>query len=267
MNDLEKKIPIDLTNLLNSINQDLSYKRELISLACFEVKISKSNIAHNGVKILYQVKDTDFLFEINYIFDSNQINCSYYPGSTNSISKQSVEWTSLAEAVSKGIISNHIKLWKSLLDQIFNLKNPLDFFKIDNFIEFYAGEFIQDFPISKEDEIKPFTALQQQKLLEFIDLQSKFIDLELSNPASVSSEKKQDLTNAQKIIFDIQENITRMTAAQVKRNMAFSLAAIRKWCEHQLINFLVTDKAYENQISRSLGSFVGGLLGIPPITG
>lgn len=265
MNDLVKKIPIELTNLLNLFNEDLSDRRNLIEMNASEASVILNKSNYNAIKIKYQLKKTNFFFEIEFIPLQDYVKWSYYPHSTNSTKEKKRDIALLAEVIKRNELLDNLRQWKYIINETDELENPLNFFKTDPFIKFYAGEFIEEIQIDEEDKNRPLTSKQRAEFIELIKKQSDFLAIELSNIKDDTSEKFQDLTTSQRILTELSENIPRMTTAQVKQNWAISLGAIRKWCEDQFIKFLNIDKNTKYDLSRSLGSFIGGVFGIPKL--
>ncbi|WP_289055067.1 hypothetical protein [Carboxylicivirga marina] len=157
---------------------------------------------------------------------------------------------------------SQLRQWKNNLVQVNELENPLDYFQIDEFIRFYAGEIIDITPVEESDHIKPLSSEKQLVVIKLMNQQSEFISTEIENLEENEEDKKNDLILAQKILDKMKENISRMTIADIKKNWSISFGAIRKWCGERFLTFVKVDKANGNDISRMIGSFVGGILNI-----
>ncbi len=144
----------------------------------------------------------------------------------------------------------------------FDFKN---YFIIDNIIQFYSGEFLELVPIIEAEEKFPLSSRKQKLALKLIDDQCDFIDSQIKEISNTDSEEFNDLTIAKNILNEMKIKLPRMTIAEVKRNWSISFGAIQKWCGEKFIQFLKIDKANSHDISRTIGSFVGGVLGIPKI--
>jgi len=267
MKDLVNKIPIELTQLLNSFNQDLSDKKKIIKMTASEFRVRYNNSEYDGIKILYKLIDTSFFIELDYLLKGDVISWRFYPQAKNSTKEKKIDWRSLETVLKGNILLNQLRTWKNIIAEIESLENPLEFFAIDDFIKFYAGEFIDEIVINEQDEKLPLSSSNKEKVINLIAKQSEFLEIEISEIEDSSSEKYNDLLISQKILGEIQENISRKTVAEIKRNWSISLGAIRKWCEDKYLKFLAADKSSNYELSRSLGSFIGGLFGFPRLDG
>lgn len=265
MKDLTYRIPIKLTKLLNSFNDDLLNRRNAIEMNATEFSVRLNGSDYDGIRIRYNHKFTTFYFELEYLLFADLISWKYFPRAANSTRVAKNERTSLESVLRNNKLLTHLRKWKNNLVEIESLENPLGFFITDDFIKFYAGEFIEEIVVHEQDEKLPLSYSNREKVIYFITKQIEFLKTEISEIKDLSSEKYNDLIVSQKILNEIQENISRMTVADIKRNWSISLGAIRKWCENQFINFLDADRNSKYDISRSLGSFVGGLFGIPKL--
>ena len=263
MKDLVNRIPIELTQLLNTFNKDLSEKRKAVEMTASEFRVRYNNSDYDGIRLRYSIKGTLFFFEIEYLLKGDLINWKFYPESKNSTREKKYDRTAISSVLKSNSLLSHLRLWKNNISEIEQLENPLDFFSVDSFIKFYAGEFIEEFEVDEQDEMFPLAKPKRDKVISLINIQTEFLESEISEISDVSSEKYNDLLLSKNILVEIQENISRMTVAEIKKNWAFSLGAIRKWCENKYIKFLMADKNSKYELSRSLGSFIGGIFGIP----
>lgn len=265
MKELVNRIPIELTQLLNTYSKDLSDKRKYIGMIASEFRVQYKNSEYDGIRIRYNKKGTSFFFEIEYLLKVDLISWKFYPESKNSTKEKIYDRTIFEPVLKNNSLLSHLRLWKNNISEIDSLENPLDYFSVDNFIKYCAGEFIEEFDIHEQDEMLPLSHSNQKKVIYLINKQTEFLEIEISEISDSSSEKYNDLLISKKILVEIQENISRMTIAEIKRNWAFSLGAIRKWCESQYIKVLMADKSSNYELSRSLGSFIGGIFGIPKL--
>lgn len=265
MIDLVNIIPIEYTILLNAFNKELNDKRHAVEMSASNFRVRLNNFEYEGIKIRYSQKNTTFFFEIDYLLKGDFINWKFYPFAKNSTKEKITERIILDNAIKKNELLSDLRLWRNNIIEIDKLENPLDFFKTDNFIKFYASEFIEEFNIEEQDEKSPLPTQYRKKILELLNKQIEFIKIELSGIEDIDSEKYQDLTTSQELLSEISENIPRMTIADIKRNWAIPLGAIRKWCEDQYLKFLILDNNSDYKLSRSLGSFIGGLFNLPQL--
>jgi hypothetical protein len=263
MKDLANRIPIELTQLLNNFNKELSEKRKSVEMAASEFRVRHNSADYDGIRLRYSLKGTLFFFEIEYLLKGDLINWKFYPESKNSTKEKKYDRTVISSVLKSNSLLGHLRLWKNNISEIEQLENPLDYFSVDSFIKFYAGEFIEEFDIGEQDEMLPLPQSKRDMVISLINIQAEFLGSEISEIDDKSSEKYNDLVVSKNILVEIQENISRMTVAEIKRNWAISLGAIRKWCENKYVEFLMADKNTKYELSRSLGSFIGGLFGIP----
>ncbi|MFK8038751.1 MAG: hypothetical protein AB8B74_10710 [Crocinitomicaceae bacterium] len=208
---------------------------------------------------------TNFFFEIAYLVKADTISWNFYPSSKDSTKDKKEDRVLLVNALQRKNLMNDFLRWKSNLVELETIDNPLEFFNIDDFVKFYAGEFIGEFVITEKDEIEPLSFAQKSRIIGLISKQSKFLDNEISTTTEMYPEKLNDLKVSKDVLEQILIDMPRMTVSEVKRNLALPLGAIRKWCEDKYIAFLLRDKESDYELSRSLGSFIGGLFGVPKI--
>lgn len=111
----------------------------------------------------------------------------------------------------------------------------------------------------------PLSSALQILAIDMVDKQLEFISNEISVLGGDDPEKKNDLMIAKNILDKMKSDIPRMTIAEIKKSWSISLGAIRKWCGEKFVTFLKIDKSNGYDVSRMIGSFIGGALGIPKI--
>ncbi len=84
MEDLVKKIPIQLTQLLNNFNTELSEFRNEIEMDSQDTRVRYSNTNYDGVKVRYQLKNSSFYFELEYLLKGDIVNWKFYPHAKHS---------------------------------------------------------------------------------------------------------------------------------------------------------------------------------------
>lgn len=263
MEDLEKKIPIALTEILNKFNEQLSKIRNEISMEASFPDGGLNN--QRQIIISYRLKGTDFYFNIYFTTTSDLIYWTYYP-----YTKASTKPTSVAQAntIDHGVFSRLMESlinWKQYIENYKDVENPIKFFSVDDFIKFYSDEILVEIPEFENESKFPLSSVRQVKALKLIERQIEFLDNEINNVQDHTSEIYYDLINSKKLIEKVREDMPRITATELKKNWAISLGYIKKWCTEKFISFLKIDKETDNELSRTLGSFIGGLFGVPKI--
>jgi hypothetical protein len=264
MIEITKKLPITLIEILNNFNEELSNFRRDVEMKSDIGEIRLNSTKYERVNIRYLLKNTSFYFEINFVLEGDFIDWNFYPhrqDSTKKYSRARIGVTSNVYSELKNALTN----WKKIITNISQLKNPLEYFDSDNFIEFYSGEILEQIPTTEEEEKYPLSSAKRKLAIELIDKQTKFIKKELSAVKDVNSDKYYDLLLAEKNLNELKEDLPRMTVAEVKRKWSISLGVIIKWCSGKFIKFTKMDGVSGHDISRTIGSFIGGVFGIPKI--
>lgn len=265
MIDLNSKIPFELIRTLNEFNVEFSGSKKDFVIDANSRVLNLSNSKFEQIVISYKKKNSDFFFAIFFTVSRDLINWKYYPyNNTSSRPTSTKENDSNDASVYKRLLSA-LKSWLQLVTNLIEIENPLRFFEIDDFIRFYSDEILTDFPISDEEKKFPLSSKKQQKAIDLINIQEKFIEKEIEKIEDKTSEKYQDLDLSRKLLERIKEEIPRKTAAEIKRNWSISLGGIKKWCSEKFIQFLIVDKQSNFDLSRTVGSFMGGVFGIPKI--
>lgn len=229
------------------------------------VRLQNSN--REQVVITYSLKNSDFFFQIYFVVALDNINWKYYP-TNNTSTKPTI--TSQTDSGSNGAFTrlfNTLTQWKNFISTVTELDNPIEYFKVDKFLKFYSSEIIDEFPITDEPKQLPMPSERQKKAIKLLEVQKEFIQLELEDEKDAGSDKYVDLNMAKELIEKIEEELPRLTEAEVKQNWSISLAGIKKWCENKFFIFLAEDKKLDYSFSRSFGSFVGGAFGLPNLGG
>lgn len=261
MNELYKKIPIRLTQILNEFNIELKNYRKSIDLI-FSSSTVQFDKEYEKISIKYTIKNTEFYFKIDFVTEKDYINWDFYPNLKTSTKKKEKGTVVTNESIYQELIKN-LTHWNSKLTDIYSLENPMNFFS-DKFIEVYAYEVLEEIEtVNHENEI-PLPSKKQEKALLLLDKHKKFIEIEIKS-SNGNSEKIKDLEIAKKNITEIEENITRMTISEVKYKWAIAFGVIIKWSAEKFLKFVKLDRASGQDISRMLGSFIGGIFGVPKI--
>ena len=264
MNEIAKKLPITLIEILNAFNEDLSDLRRNIELSTNSSETKVKNIKYEKISIKYSLKKTNFYFEIHFLVVGDYIDWNFYPHKEDSTRKYARTRTELTTNIYTEL-GSALHKWKEMVTNIYELKNPFEYFDTDNFIEFYSGEILEQIPTTEEEENYPLSSAKRKLAIELIDKQTKFIKKELSAVTDVNSDKYYDLLLAEKNLNELKEDLPRMTVAEVKRKWSISLGVIMKWCSNKFIKFTKMDGISGNDVSRTIGSFIGGVFGIPKI--
>lgn len=264
MIDLNSKFPIELNKVLNEFNEKISTIRNEFTAEANSLLQRDFDPESEKTVFRYEKKNTDFYFQITYYKSSNLISWEYYPGLKTSVN--STKFNSLksrAEIYSK--MRSSLIRWEQNIRESSSIGNPLAFFEHDNFIEFYSTEILEEIPITEEEKRFPLSSPKRAQAIALISIQTKFLEKELEQIEDKTSEEYRDLELSKNLLVKIKEELPRTTAAEVKRNWSLSLAFITKWCGDKFRKFLIADKQNGFDFSRSLGSFIGGVFGIPKI--
>lgn len=265
MIDLNSKLPIELTRLLNEFNKELSeLKKEIVADASSQV-IKYNNSKAEKIIFSYKKRNSNFFFEINFIVSKDIINWKFYPYNGTSTKPTAIGETNSNDSSVYTRLSNSLRSWLKIVTTVLQTENPLAFFEVDDFIRFYSNEILDEIPITEEENKFPLSSEKQKIAIDLINIQEKFLKKEIESIEDKTSEKYHDLQLSKKLIEKIKEELPRTTAAEVKRNWTISLGSIKKWCGEQFIKFLIADKQTNYDLSRTLGSFLGGVFGIPKI--
>lgn len=265
MEDLEKIIPYELTVTLNKFNVELSNIKNEVAMEASSTSVRTNNSNQTQVTIAYRIKNVNFYFIIYFIIGTDLIHWKYYPYNKTSTQPTTVGQVSTIDTAVFSRLMSTLISWKQLIENFRTIENPIKFFLVDDFVKFYSDEILDEMP-ENETEIRfPLSSAKQIKALQLIDLQIKFLDSEIINIEDHTSEKYKDLVNSKKLIEKIREDLPRITAAEVKKNWSISLAIIKKWCFEKFVLFLKMDKKNNYDLSRTLGSFIGGLFGFPKL--
>lgn len=263
MENIVKKIPIALTQILNKFNEQLTKIRNEINM-----EASLSNVGLNNqrqINISYRLKNTDYYFNIFFTTTTDLIYWTYYPYARTSTNSTSVAQVNISNSGVLPNLMNSLINWKQHIEDFKCVDNPINYFLVDDFIKFYSDEIQEEIPEIENESIYPLSSAKQVKALNLIELQIEFINNEINDIGDQTSEKYYDLINSKKLIERIKEDLPRITVAELKRNWSISLAGIKKWCNEKFLQFLNMDKETEYDLSRSLGSFIGGILGVPKL--
>lgn len=263
MKDLTKKIPIELTQTLNKFNNELEHLQSKIGLSAESKSVSAQNSNREQIVVSYQLKNSSYFFHINFVVELDLINWKYYPhNNTSTKTTTSSQINSNDNGAYKRLL-NALQLWKNKVINVIEIEDPIDYFRVDKFIKFYSSEIIDEYPITEEQKQLPMPSERQKKALRLLGVQREFIQSELEDEKDINSDKYIDLNLAKELIEKIEEELPRLTEAEVKQNWSISLAGIKKWCENKFLTFLAADNNNDYSLSRSLGSFVGGALNLP----
>lgn len=264
MIDITEKLPISLTTLLNKFNKKLIPYRKKIELSASSSSIALNRVTHESIKTKYTIKNSNFIFEINFIVNAGFIDWNYYPETENS-SKKTVQRRIDFNKVASIRLANSFVKWKENISLIDQLENPIDFFSKDKVIEFYSNEVQQKMHFNESENELPLASEKQELAITLIEKQEKFLQLELKKTEDKTSEKYQDLEKASNNLKELKENMPQMTVSEVKQKWSLSFGTIIKWSKKKFIEFMNIDKANGNDISRLIGSFLGGVFGVPKI--
>ena len=264
MIDITKKLPISLITVLNDFNKKLIPFRKQTELNATSSKVNFNNTNHENIKTRYTIKNTSLFFEINFIIDGDYIDWNYYPETKDSSKRTAQKRIAFNNKTAELLLSELMK-WEENISLISNLENPLEFFSKDKIIEFYSNEVHQKMTFNEHEEELPLASEKQELAITLIERQEKFLEIELKNIEDKTSEKYNDLKQAKDNLKELKENMSQMTVSEVKQKWSLSFGTIIKWSQKSFITFMNIDKASGNDISRLIGSFVGGVFGIPKI--
>lgn len=264
MIDITKKLPISLITLLNNFNEKLIPFRKQTELSATSSKTTHNSISYENIKTKYNIKNSDFFFEINFVIEGDYIDWKYYPETEDSSKKTTQRRTSFSKKT-LDLLESELMKWKKNISLITKLENPLEFFSKDKIIEFYSNEVQQKMTFNEFEEELPLSSEKQELAIILIEKQEKFLNIELKNIEDKTSDKYQDLNKAKENLKELKENIPQMTVSEVKRQWSLSFGTIIKWAKNKFVVFMNIDKASGNDISRLIGSFVGGIFGIPKV--
>lgn len=265
MMDLNFKLPLELTRTLNEFNKELSeLRKEIVGYASSKV-ITSNNSKSEQITFSYRNKNSNIFFDINFIVSRDIIHWKFYPYNNTSTKPTSIGETNANDSKVYIQLLDSLKSWLKIVKTVLQIDNPLTFFEIDDFIRFYSNEILEENPISEEESKFPLSSERQRKAIELINIQQKFLLNEIEGIEDKTSEKYHDLELSRKLIEKIKEELPRTTVADIKRNWAISLGSIKKWCSEKFIQYLIADKQTNYDLSRTLGSFIGGIFGIPKI--
>ncbi|MCW3789803.1 hypothetical protein [Plebeiibacterium sediminum] len=113
MDDLVKKIPIELTQLLNSFNTELSEYRKNIEMNSHNIRVRYSNSDFDGVKIIYKQKNSSFYFELEYLLKGDYITWKYYPHAQHSTQEKNRARAKIDPAKTFKELLSSLRLWKN----------------------------------------------------------------------------------------------------------------------------------------------------------
>ncbi|MGE0020711.1 MAG: hypothetical protein AB7S72_13650 [Draconibacterium sp.] len=265
MLDLNFKLPLELTRTLNEFNKELSELRKDIIADASSKIITYNNSKSEQITFSYKTKNSNLFFDINFIVSRDLIHWKFYPYNNTSTKPTTIGETNANDSKVYNQLLDSLKSWLKIVKTVLQLDNPLTFFEIDDFIKFYSNEILDEIPISDEENKFPLSSEGQKKAIDLINIQEKFLIIEIEEIEDKTSEKYHDLELSRKLIEKIKEELPRTTVADLKRNWAISLGSIKKWCSEKFIQYLIADKQTNYDLSRTLGSFIGGVLGIPKI--
>jgi hypothetical protein len=267
MDDLRKKIPLELTETLNKFNKELDNIQSRIELISETKSIHLENSKREQIVIEYRFKNSNYFFKIFFVDRMDKINWQYYPYNNTSSNPTS---TGATDSNGEGIYNKlwkSLSLWKEIISKVYELENPIDYFKVDKFIKFYSDEIIADYPTTGKQTQLPMSSEKQEKAKILLAKQKEFLQKEIEDLNDKSPEKYSDLKFVLSLVEKIEEELPRLTEAEVKQNWSISLGGIKKWCADKFFDFLIADKESNYNFSRSLGSFFGGVFGAPNLGG
>ncbi|CAM3620059.1 hypothetical protein FLGE108171_06455 [Flavobacterium gelidilacus] len=264
MIDITKKLPISLITLLNNFNAKLIPFRKKTELIATTSRVNFNNSNYENIKTKYIIKDTNFFFEINFIIDVDLIYWQYYPETKDS-SKKTSQRKILFDKKSSSQLETELTKWEENISLIDKIENPLNFFSKDKIIEFYSKEIQQKISFNEFEDELPLASEKQELAIILIEKQEEFLEVELIEIEDITSQKYKDLSKAKDNLKELKENISQMTISEVKHKWSLSFGTIIKWSKNKFIIFMKIDKATGNDISRLIGSFLGGVFGIQKI--
>lgn len=264
MKSISKHLPISLIKSLNQFNSKLVAHREEIEITSSEKKVGiRTNTTENQITIKYSVKETNSYFEILFIPNLDYLNYNYYPNEIISSKTKRTKQVVFDENALKELNIN-LEKWKNNIVELFNLKDPLDFFK-DTFIESYSAEIIDYVGNNSEKEYYPLTIEKQIKVIELINEQKAFVETQIEETIDKDSDKYKELTSTLVNLEYIKENLPRLTVNELKERWSSTFAVLIKWCGNQLATFARIDAQNDGNISRSIGNLIGGIFNLPRV--
>ncbi|NLP59520.1 hypothetical protein [Lutibacter sp. B1] len=190
---MKKKIPIGLRKIIDEVY------RENENL--FKLEFNENSIA----KFLDSDSESDFFFEIKKINTENvnrniTYTVEYKPYNEETLAPRTVPVT-LAN------FKAFFLKWKSLLIESNKMSPLFD----DNFTQTYYDEIAPQFEILDDDaEYKPFTILQQKRIIEFLDKAEEILKEQKNNL---------DAENTIELIENTKSTITKSTKKEVIKNI------------------------------------------------
>lgn len=263
MHKLMNKLPTALIELLNSFNNEIANLNDKVILKTEIGKRTLVKVVYEQILISYEIKSTDDYFMIEFIPKKDIIGWKYFPKNKMSSNGASVNLTAGSPNLYASLLSA-LNQWNVHVAQRINLENPLIYFDSDRFIRFYSAEILNEIKIKDSDKNYPVPFHQQEGIIEQLKVQTELLDSQIKISED-NPEKLNDLKVSKEIAEKMIEELPRMTIEEVKVNWSLSLGGVLKWCGDKLLNVINLDSKNGNNISRSLGSFIGGLLGVPKI--
>ncbi|QZK89860.1 hypothetical protein K5V07_04910 [Flavobacterium sp. CHNK8] len=263
MKSITKYLPISLIKSLNSFNRLLADYRDVLEIDSTESKVTLNGAHTKEITIRYSLKESTSFFTIVFNPVVDYLSYNYYP---NDIASSKTKKTARHAYDQKMLeeLERNMEVWKNNLVELVNLKDPLDFFK-DTFIESYSAEIIDFVGGNSEMDYFPLSMAKQLKVIELIKEQQTFVEKQLNEIEDTSSEKFQDLNTSLIELEYIKENLPRMTNKDLKERWSSTFAVLIKWCGKQLAAWAKVDAENDGNISRSIGSLIGGIFGVPKI--
>ncbi|MCT8339727.1 hypothetical protein MG296_06655 [Flavobacteriaceae bacterium TK19130] len=264
MENITRILPISIINILNDFNSSLEDYRKEVSLNPSLKEMVINSEKFQTVSLRYSLKNTSYYFEIDYVVKADKISWKQYPYSSSSTKPRNRSRVAVNTNSTKELKS-HFAAWISIISKTKKLENPLEYFQLDHFVEFYSYEVIEQIPTT-ENEVKfPLTSEKQNIAIDLISKQTKFIDKELSKINDKNSEEYFDFEFAKYNLINLKKELPRMTVSEVKQKWALSFGVIMKWAGDRFLKFIKIDKETGFDLSRAIGSFIGGVFGIPKL--
>lgn len=261
MKSLTKDLPISLIKTLNNFNNSLRAYRDLLEIIATDSEISLNGQSDIEITIEYSLKNSTSYFSISFVPRFDYLSYNFYPNDVTSSKTKTTQRHAFDQKMLAELEKN-LKVWQANLVELINLKDPLDFFN-DTFIESYSAEIIDFVGENPEKDHFPLTIEKQLKVIDLINEQTKFVQAQIEEIEDIKSEKFIDLNLSLSELEYIKENLPRMTSKDLKERWSSTFAVLIKWCGNQLATWAKIDAQNDGNISRSIGSLIGGIFGIP----
>jgi hypothetical protein len=190
---MKNKIPIGLRKIIDEVyrnNENL-----------FKLEFNENSIA----KFLDSDNESDFFFEIKNINVENVNRNITYTVVYKPYNEETLELRTTAVTLSN--FKDFFLKWKSLLIESNKVSPLFD----DNFTQTYYDEIEPQFEILDDDAAyKPYTILQQKRIVEFLDNAEKILEQQKNNL---------DAKNTIELIENTKSTITKSTKKEVINNI------------------------------------------------